>query len=202
MFTGIIRNLGVIKKVSSIDEGVLLEIAPDQNFDIHEGDSIAVNGACLTALTTTTAGWTVRLMKETIAKTNLGSLEEGSRVNLERPLKATQQLDGHFVLGHVDTTCTITTITDVQQDKIFSFSVTPEFSKYIIPKGSIALDGVSLTVVDIEEHTFTVSMMPYTLQHTTFGATKIDDRINVEVDVLGKYVERLLQSRLSAQNIK
>lgn len=171
----------------------LLTIASPLSGDVREGDSVAVNGACLTVLESSPIKF--RLMAETLKKTNLGELRAGQPVNLERPVAAGEHFDGHFVMGHVDGVCKVVAIKKVGDDKIFMFRAPKKLLVYIIPKGSVALNGVSLTVVEIHKNEFTVSMMPYTLQHTTFGKTKIDDEINVEVDMIGKYVERYLDLR-------
>jgi len=195
MFTGIIRDMGTITAVTTTGHDRLLEIASSHAAEFKPGDSVAVNGACLTVLKTTKTTWTIRLMQETLDRTNLGELVVGSRVNLERPLRASDTLDGHFVLGHIDGVCTIQNLTTIAGDTIFTFTPPPLHMRYLIPKGSVALDGVSLTVVDVTDTSFTVSVMPYTMQETTFGEAKLNQRINIEVDVLGKYVERLLKLR-------
>ncbi|MEX2054964.1 MAG: riboflavin synthase [Candidatus Andersenbacteria bacterium] len=199
MFTGIIRDMGTITAVATAGNDRLLEIASSHADKFKPGDSVAVNGACLTVLKTTKSTWTIRLMQETLDRTNLGELVVGSRVNLERPLRASDTLDGHFVLGHVDGVCIIQNLTTVAGDTIVTFTPPPLLMRYLIPKGSVALDGVSLTVVDVTNTSFTVSIMPYTMQETTFGKAKPSQRINMEVDVLGKYVERLLKLRESTR---
>lgn len=191
MFTGIIRELGTVQDV--VPEPDAMRITIQSGFEsLRPGDSIAVNGACLTALEVHKNSWTMRLMQETLQKTNLGSLRQGTPINLERSLLPTQRLDGHFVMGHIDGVATVTAITAVGDDRIFTFEPPAPLMKYVVPKGSVALDGVSLTVVDVSETTFTVSIMPYTLSHTTFGTASIGSPINIEVDILGKYVERLV----------
>lgn len=199
MFTGIIRHLGTIQNVRRDQSDYTFVIAADVAASLGEGDSIAVNGVCLTVLTATPTTWEVRLMQETLAKTNLGQLRVGSTVNLEQPLRADQRLDGHFVLGHVDGTCTVTDIVERGGDKVFTFAAPEALLPYLIPKGSVALDGVSLTIVDMLRDGFTVSYMPYTLTHTTFGTAAPGYLANIEVDVLGKYAARLLTSRVAAQ---
>ncbi len=192
MFTGIIRELGRISDQDSSGDGNVLTISRPASFkDLREGDSVAVNGVCLTVLTTTAATWQVRLMHETIAKTNLGELSKGSVVNLERPVAAGERFDGHFVQGHVDGVTEVVEITAVGDDRVMRFAPPAPLLPYFIPKGSVALDGVSLTIVDVLPDSFTVSFMPYTLEKTTFGATKMKDRVNVEVDMIAKHIARL-----------
>jgi riboflavin synthase alpha subunit len=183
MFTGIIRHLGQVKNIRhSSDGSVGLEIVAPFSRTLHEGDSVAVNGVCLTALFTNDTTWTCRLMAETLKKTTLGFLKTGATLNLELPAKAGDSLDGHIVQGHVEGVCEITDISAVGDDRVFTFRPPQSLVPHIIPKGSIALDGVSLTIVDVHEDTFTVSIMPYTLEHTTFGTRTVGDRINIETD--------------------
>lgn len=192
MFTGIIRHLGTIAHAEGDSTERYLTIKADLARDLSPGDSVAVNGACLTVLRATETAWEARLMAETLRRTNLGNLRSGDFVNLERPLRAGQPLDGHFVLGHVDGQATVVSITPAGADRIFTFEIESSLTPYLVPKGSVALDGVSLTVVELSGHRFTVSMMPYTLEHTTFGRVGEGYRANIETDVLGKYAARLL----------
>lgn len=198
MFTGIIRELGTITDREETPDGLILTIASPLAATLQGGDSVAVNGACLTALAVAPDSWTVRLMQETIARTNLGTLAPNQRVNLERPVQAGQAFDGHFVLGHVDDVSTVTARTDREGDVMYTFRPPARLLPYLIPQGSIALDGVSLTIVAIADDQFTVSMMPYTLAHTTFGDSAAGNLINTEVDMLAKHVARLLQARDAA----
>lgn len=195
MFTGIIRHLGIIDSVEKELGTATLTISTPLSNDLQEGDSVAVNGVCLTVLSHTEDTWQLRLMKETLKKTNLSAISRQDVVNLERPLAIGERLDGHFVQGHVDGVCTIEKITEVNNDRIFTFRPPAELLTYLIPKGSIALDGVSLTIVDVTSDTFTVSIMPYTLEHTTFGKRKAGDTINMEVDMMSKYVKRFTQTK-------
>lgn len=174
----------------------LITISSSSLGEVSAGDSVAVNGACLTVLNVGSA-LMFRLMDETLQRTNLGSLGEGSQVNLERPVAAGERFDGHFVMGHVDGVAEITEIQKVGQDKIFTFRVSDSLLPYLIEKGSVTLDGVSLTIVRVLEEGFTVSMMPYTLEHTTFGKSRVGERVNIEVDMIGKYVKRYLDLRHS-----
>lgn len=191
MFTGIIRHLGTIQTISPTqDSASIFTLSTPLSSSLTEGDSIAVNGACLTVLSHTDTSLELRLMQETLAKTNLGQLTEGDSVNLERPLSVGERLDGHFVQGHVDAVCEITNLTEAGDDRIFTFKPPQDLLPYLIPKGSVALDGVSLTVVDVTDDAFTVSIMPYTLEHTTFGSRAVHSMVNIEVDMIGKYVRR------------
>lgn len=183
MFTGIIRHMGRISAVATKPDGSMtLEIEAPFAADLKEGDSVSVNGACLTVLSHTDTTWTCYLMAETIQKTTLGNLHAGDTVNLELPAQAGDRLDGHIVQGHIDGVCAITHIENRGDDKIYT--LTPPFAllQFITPKGSIALDGVSLTVVDVVNNTFTVSLMPYTLSHTTLGEKAVGDSVHVETD--------------------
>ncbi len=188
MFTGIIRHIGTISHKEATPEGVFLTIETALSSELSEGDSVSVNGACLTVLSHTDTTWTLRLMEETLKKTALGELTEGSIVNLERPLAIGDRLDGHFVQGHVDGVAKIVDLTAAGDDSIFTIEPDKALMPYIISKGSIALDGVSLTVVDVTDTTFTVSIMPYTKEVTTFGSRSVRDAVHIEVDMVGKYV--------------
>ncbi|MEK7499843.1 MAG: riboflavin synthase, partial [Patescibacteria group bacterium] len=183
MFTGIIRHIGTIVSNTRQEDGsVILEIAAPFSANLGEGDSVAVSGACLTVLSHTDTSWTCRLMSETIKKTNLGNLKSNEKVNLEQPAKAGDFLHGHIVQGHVDGVCKIITITKQGNDSLIAFQPPKELLQHIVSKGSVTLDGVSLTVVDINDTSFTVSFMPYTLSHTTFGNRKIGDSAHIETD--------------------
>lgn len=193
MFTGIIRHKGTVKSAAKRDGAVVFDIETPLSAEVAVGDSVAVNGACLTVLQTTKTTWQARLMSETLTKTNLGDLLPGGAVNLERPPSMNQGLDGHFVQGHVDGVCTVERIETIGDDSIFTFKAPAALLPYLIPKGSVALDGVSLTVVDVHNDTFTVSIMPYTMQETTFGSRSTGDRINMEADMIGKYVQSFVR---------
>jgi riboflavin synthase len=202
MFTGIIRHLGKVKEITTAQKATHLTITSPISAKLIEGASVAVNGVCLTVLASTDRTSTFRLMAETLKRTNLGQLQAGDTVNLEQPITANQPIDGHFVLGHVDGQAAVTNIKTVKKDKIFTFRPPRILLPHLIPKGSVALDGVSLTVVDVLDDTFTVSMMPYTLQHTLFGQVKKDYQSNMEADILGKYTITFLRQTLSAKHIK
>ncbi len=192
MFTGIIRNQGSISNISKEASGaVLLDITSDLSANLHEGDSVSVNGVCLTVLTHTDSSWTARLMQETLNKTTLGSLKEHDLLNLELPVASGERMHGHIVQGHVDGVCKLSEITPVGDDRVYRLTVSKDILNHITPKGSIALDGISLTVVDVFEDSFTVSLMPYTLAHTTLGIRTVGDGLNIETD---KHVQALWHS--------
>lgn len=183
MFTGIIRNLGTIVSNTHQDDGsVLLEIQAPFSANLSEGDSVAVAGACLTVLSHTDITWTCYLMTETLQKTTLGNLKAGEEINLEQPAQAGDLLHGHIVQGHVDGICTISNIVMHGDDKVITFQTPKELLQHVVPKGSVTLDGVSLTVVDVLADSFTVSLMPYTLAHTTFGNKNVGDSVHIETD--------------------
>lgn len=183
MFTGIIRNQGsVISSTAEASGAVLMDIASSLSTDLHEGDSVSVNGVCLTVLSHTDSAWTARLMQETLKKTTLGNIKADQIVNLELPVASGERMHGHIVQGHVDGVCEVTAITPAGDDRIYTLKPSPEILKHITPKGSIALDGVSLTVVDVTEDSFTVSIMPYTLEHTTLGSYHVGETLNIETD--------------------
>lgn len=197
MFNGIIRHVGtIIEKAGEKDRAIVFWIKSELSKDLQEGDSVAVNGVCLTVLRAEKTRWQARLMQETLQRTNLSRLVAGNVVNLERPLSLREFIDGHLVQGHVDGTCVITHITQVGADRIFSFQVPEELASYLIAKGSIALDGVSLTIVGVKNDLCTVSIMPYTLDRTTFGSRQVGDIVNIEIDMISKYVKSFISQRL------
>lgn len=190
MFTGIIEKIGLI---SRCEQG-LLEIQADFP-DLSVGESIAVNGVCLTATTSNASGFSCDLSPETLQRTTLGSLQAGSRVNLERAMKAEGRFGGHLVQGHVETTTKISSVTPLADSHIFQFALPANLAKYIVAKGSIAIDGTSLTVVETTAKLFSVAVIPYTFNHTTLGQKKPGDSVNLEPDIVAKYLDRLLQMR-------
>lgn len=192
MFTGIIRNQGNIANIEKEASGaVLLDISTNLSPNLQEGDSVSVNGVCLTVLTHTDSSWTARLMQETLNKTTLGNLQENNTVNLELPVASGERMHGHIVQGHVDGIGEVSAITPTGDDRVYTITVSKEMLKNITKKGSVALDGVSLTVVDSTEDSFTVSIMPYTLEHTTLGNYHAGDTLNIETD---KYTRSLWHS--------
>jgi riboflavin synthase len=193
MFTGIIEEVGEVVKVERKGMAALLAIRTSFARELRSGDSVSVNGVCLTVLAVQPPTFWVEAVEETIARTNLGFLKAGDRVNLERALSASGRLGGHFVQGHVDGTGVIAQIVPRLRSKVMRIRCPQELMPYIVPKGSIAVDGVSLTVVEVGADWFTVSLIPFTLEHTTLGLRKVGDVVNLEVDILAKYVRHLLQ---------
>jgi riboflavin synthase len=188
MFTGLVQQLGTL---TSLDGGRLAVTAALAG-ELSEGDSVAVNGACLTASSVTPGGFTADVMEETLRRTALGSLRAGDPVNLELPLRAADRLGGHFVQGHVDGVGTVAAVEDEGFSRLVEIEADPGLMRYVVEKGSIAVDGVSLTVASLGEGTFGVSLIPETLERTTLGRASPGDSVNLEVDVLAKYVERLV----------
>ena len=194
MFTGIVEEVG---RVSSLD-GYRLKINASRVLeDVKLGDSIAVNGACLTVVEFGTDGFAVDLAPETLRRTSLEQADAGSAVNLERALAAHDRMGGHIVQGHVDATGTITGFTPEADCYIMEVEVPESLAPYIVEKGFIAVDGISLTVVQRSEHRFTISVIPFTMQNTNLHEREIGDRVNLEADILAKYVESLLAARFS-----
>ncbi len=188
MFTGIVEEVGTVKAVSPTS----LTVAAVKVLEGTElGDSIAVNGVCLTATLLSADWFAVEVMPETLRRTNIGSLKAGDRVNLERPLAVGGRFGGHFVQGHVDGTGTVASTRREGDAILLSFEAPPEIMKYIVEKGFIAVDGVSLTVVEYSPTTFSVSLVGYTQDNTTLGGAKPADVVNLEVDIIAKYAERL-----------
>ncbi|WP_181764020.1 riboflavin synthase [Streptomyces albidus (ex Kaewkla and Franco 2022)] len=190
MFTGIVEELGEVVGVDELPGAARFRLrGPVVTEGVRHGESIAVNGVCLTVVETSDGEFTADVIQETLTRSSLGALSVGSRVNLERPLALGGRLDGHLVQGHVDGTGHITRRTE---DGTVEVQVPPGLARYIVEKGSITVDGVSLTVVEAGDEHFTVSLIPTTLELTTLGIKRPGDPVNLEVDVLAKYVERLL----------
>ncbi|MEU8680532.1 riboflavin synthase [Streptomyces sp. NPDC048611] len=193
MFTGIVEELGEVAAVEDLGDSSRFRLrGPVVTEDAKHGDSIAVNGVCLTVVDTADGEFTADVMAETLKRSSLGALAAGSRVNLERPMALGGRLGGHLVQGHVDGTGTILERTPGEHWEIVKVALPAALSRYVVEKGSITVDGVSLTVVDAADDYFTISLIPTTLALTTLGIKKAGDPVNLEVDVLAKYVERLL----------
>ena len=193
MFTGIVEELGEIVAVEHGAESAVVTVrGPVVTSDATAGASIAVNGVCLTVVRRDEQTFSVDVMAETLDRSSLGSLEAGDRVNLERAMAASTRFGGHIVQGHVDGTAQILDRLPGDRWEVVQFSLPPGLSRYVVEKGSITIDGVSLTVSAITDDTFSVSLIPTTLELTTLGHKKIGDLVNLEVDVIAKYVERLL----------
>ena len=194
MFTGIVTSTGTVKRARMNDGVMELEIE-DHSIarDLKKGDSVAVNGTCLTATTTTRRRFEAQVVEETLAYTTLGDLKRGSAVNLELAARPSDRLGGHLVQGHVDGTARTVRIENEDGTARMWWEASDDLLRYIVAKGSIALDGVSLTVADVGRSSFEVALIPHTLDHTTLGEVKVGDRVNVEVDLIAKYVERLVK---------
>ena len=215
MFTGIVEELGSVEAIEDQGDAVRLTVSgPFVVSDAGLGDSIAVNGCCLTVAAQDGESFTADVMHETLAKTSLGALEVGSRVNLERAVTATTRLGGHIVQGHVDGTGSVVRRSPSEHWELVEISLPTELARYLVPKGSITVDGISLTVVEVStlrqaqddagsttgDESFTVSLIPETLARTTLGVKQPGDPVNLEVDVIAKYVERLLRPTHTEQD--
>ncbi|MCI5944317.1 MAG: riboflavin synthase [Eubacterium sp.] len=193
MFTGIIEEVGVIKSIRMGAQSAVITIEAEKVLeDIHLGDSIAMNGVCLTVTSFDSHSYSVDIMHESLKRTNLGSLKSGSRVNLERAMAADGRFGGHIVAGHVDGTGKITAMEKDDNAVWIYIQAEPSVLKYIVEKGSITIDGISLTVAKVDEKSFAVSVIPHTGTHTTLLEKKPGDTVNLENDMIGKYVEKLL----------
>ncbi|MFF0451228.1 riboflavin synthase [Streptomyces sp. NPDC004609] len=199
MFTGIVEELGEVTAVENLGDASRFRLrGPLVTEGAGHGDSIAVNGVCLTVVETADGEFTADVMAETLKRSSLGALTEGSRVNLERPMAVGGRLGGHIVQGHVDSVGTVLGRTPSENWEIVKISLPAGLARYVVEKGSITVDGVSLTVVDAAADHFTVSLIPTTLALTTLGIKQPGDPVNLEVDVIAKYVERLLGDRAGA----
>lgn len=202
MFTGIIEEIGTIESVKKGASSAVLRIQASKIMDdIHLGDSIAVNGVCLTVTTISTAGFASDVMHETMNRSSLGSLRMGSPVNLERAMPATGRFGGHIVSGHIDGTGTILNIQRDDNAVWYKIKTPLSVLRYIIEKGSIAIDGISLTVANVYKDSFDVSIIPHTALFTTLAKRRVGDLVNLENDCIGKYVERLMGKETQSNNI-
>jgi len=189
LFTGLVGDLGTVTAVDASDGGVRLTVRTA--LELREGDSVAVNGVCLTATSLPDGAFTADVMHETLRRSSLGALAEGSKVNLELPLRADERLGGHFVQGHVDGLGTVWDLREEGFSHVVTIGAPPEIMRYVIEKGSIAVDGVSLTISALGDDWFQVSLIPETLERTILGEATTGMSVNLEVDVLAKYVEKL-----------
>jgi riboflavin synthase len=192
MFTGIIEAVGEVADVKPTNAGLRLRLATDLGSQLTPGDSLAVNGVCLTVVTADAAGVHMDISPETIRVSALGALKRGTRVNLERPMRADARVDGHFVQGHVDTTGSIEEIRQDGDCWWLTIKFPPSLGAQIVRKGSIAVDGISLTVAGVDEKRFDVQIVPFTWDHTTLQYARVHDLVNLETDMLGKYVLRAM----------
>jgi riboflavin synthase len=193
VFTGLVADLGRVVSAARSDDGVRLAVATALAGELSDGDSIAVNGVCLTATAIDGERFNTDVMNETLARSSLGGVDVGAQVNLELPLRAADRLGGHVMQGHVDGTGTIVASTEDGFARRVRIEAPGEVLRYIVEKGSIAVDGVSLTVAGIDDRSFTVSLIPETLLRTNLGSAHGGTKVNLEVDVLAKYVERLIR---------
>ena len=191
MFTGIIETLGVVANVVKEQENVHLTIKSSITNELKVDQSVAHNGVCLTVVAINDDAYTVTAIKETLDKTNIGNLKNSDIVNLERAMKLGDRLDGHIVQGHVDETGVCTNIKDENGSTVYTFHYNSDKNNITIEKGSITLNGISLTVVNSKKDEFSVAIIPYTKENTTFKTLQVDDKVNLEFDVIGKYVARL-----------
>lgn len=197
MFTGLIEEIGMLQSIQKGAQDYQLTIEASTVLqDVQLGDSIAVNGVCLTVTSFTGNTFTVDVMPETIKATTLQTLTAGNKVNLERAMTANRRFGGHFVTGHVDGVGEITRILPEHNAVYFTVRPKPELMPFLVPKGSIAVDGISLTVVDVTEDTFSISIIPHTLTATNLHTKHVGDLVNLECDMLAKYIDRLLEVRL------
>ncbi|MEO0505357.1 MAG: riboflavin synthase [Bacteroidota bacterium] len=195
MFTGIIETLGRVEKLEKEQSNLHITIATPLAKELKVDQSVSHNGVCLTVVEQNEDSYTVIAIEETLNKTNLGTWSEGDLVNLERGMQLGARLDGHIVQGHVDLTARCTAIEEVNGSWCFTFEYDPGLSQVTIEKGSITIDGVSLTVVDSKNNGFSVAIIPYTYENTCFKTYKVGSVVNLEFDVIGKYVARLLELR-------
>lgn len=203
MFTGIIEELGVVANIKRSGESFVLTIDAKKILkDVHLGDSISVNGVCLTVTSFTSSQFTVDVMPETVKASSLQSLKRGSKVNLERAMAAGGRFGGHFVSGHIDGTGVIKSKRPVENAVYYEIEASPEILKYVIERGSIAVDGTSLTVFGVKDDAFTLSLIPHTLTESIIGLKDSGDIVNLECDMIGKYVGHFLTSRQNIGNNK
>ncbi len=191
VFTGLIQDLGTVAVVDATDAGARLTLETALAAELHEGDSVAVNGVCLTATQVDGGRFAADVMHETLRRSSLGDARAGGCVNLELPLRASDRLGGHVVQGHVDGVGTVTGVRDEGFARVVTIAAEPALLRYVVEKGSIAVDGVSLTVARVDERSFAVSLIPETLERTTLGHDAVGRTVNLEVDILAKYVEKL-----------
>jgi riboflavin synthase len=202
MFTGIIEEIGTVEGISKQGRNLKLIIKAHKILDdLKVGDSININGACQTIIETDAESFIVEAVEETLRKTNFGQLRKNDAVNLERALKSSDRLGGHLVTGHVDCVGKIKSIVKKEGSFLYEFELPEKYSAYLVEKGSVAVDGISLTVVKIKENSFIVSIIPFTLENATLGTKKVGDLVNIETDLIGKYVERILIAKRDKSEI-
>ena len=195
MFTGLVETTATVRRLERNGDGAHLELGTALASELKQGDSVAINGVCLTAVAVEQDGFRADVMAETLRRSSLGPLHEGDRVNVELPLRAGDRMGGHVVQGHVDGTGTVESVAEEGFARVVHIAAPPEILRYVVEKASIAVDGVSLTVAAVDEKSFTVSLIPETLERTTLGDATPGRVVNLEVDVLAKYVEKLVVRR-------
>lgn len=194
MFTGLVEEIGVVEELRLLDDAVRIAVrAPKVTEDAAPGDSIAVDGVCLTVVDNANGTFTADVMRETLDRSRLGTYEAGAKVNLERALAAGQRMGGHIVQGHVDGVAEVVSRTPSEHWEVVRFTLPRHLDRYVVEKGSIAVNGTSLTVSAVGEGYFEVSLIPTTLRETTAGALAPGDPVNLEVDIVAKYVEKMVQ---------
>jgi riboflavin synthase len=200
MFTGIIEDLGTVESLKPTDQGAVISVQTSMpTAEISIGDSITINGACLTVISKSPGRFAMDVSAETLRCTAMGEVKPGSRVNLERCLTLGKLLGGHLVSGHVDGIGRVISITPEGDSKLFTFEVAPAQARYLVEKGSVGIDGISLTIFSVKDTIFAVEVIPHTLRSTTLGFKHPGDAVNIENDMLVKYVEKILSVRATAQ---
>lgn len=195
MFTGIIKSVGIVASITALDDGKKIIIGSDFAEELSVDQSISINGVCHTVTACDDNTFAVQSVPETLRKTNIGDLQKDDALNLERSLRPDQLLDGHIVQGHVDATGTIQKIEQEGTDWLLTIEYPQKYQNLIVGRGSIAIDGISLTVANEQQNAFTVAIIPYTYEHTNINAKEVGDTVNLEFDVLGKYVVKYLENR-------
>lgn len=192
MFTGLVEDIGTVERIDATEDGARLEIATKLAGELSAGDSVAVNGACLTAADVDGGRFAADVMNQTLERTSLGPLEPGERVNVELPLRLGDRLGGHLVQGHVDGTGDVARVSDDGFARRLTIEAPEELRRFVVERGSVSVDGVSLTVAAVTERGFDVALIPETLERTTLGDASEGTRVNLELDVIARYVDRLL----------
>jgi riboflavin synthase len=192
MFTGIVKKLSTVGKISLQKGSLFVDIQKPKGWVIKKGESISINGVCSTVKNLSKNTFQVEYMPETIAKTTVGSFRNGTEVNLEKSLRINDLLDGHIVQGHIDTTGKIIEIRKAKESKVMKVQIPEKFMKFIANKGSVSVDGISLTVVETGKKWFSISLVSYTLENTNLGRIKVGEKVNIETDVLAKYLDKLI----------
>lgn len=195
MFTGIIQQIGTIREITKTPDTKVLRISPAKDLKIKEGDSLSLNGICSTVIEIDENTFKVEFMNETIKKTTAGAWKKNDKINIENTLCLSDKLNGHLVTGHVDAKGRIVHMKESDSTKEFKISYPPELSKFIAFKGSITVDGISLTVCHVDKDSFSVSLIPYTIKNTVFENKKQNDEVNLEVDIISRYLKRLFDER-------